>query len=301
VPDAVRNPVDPKIISKVAKIDLRARLVVEGYVAGLHKSPYKGFSVEFAEHREYVSGDDLRYLDWKVFGKTDRYYVKQYEEETNLICHLVLDVSESMNFGTGEITKADYATTVAAALAYLVIKQSDAAGLVTFDDDIREYLPPGSSERQLQNIFRLLGQQPVRGKTDLGRVLRRTAEKLRKRGLVVIVSDLMGDVDDVLKALRLLRSRNHDVIVFHVLDPAELDFPFDRMTRFEGLEGLPDLLADPKSLRQAYMDEVNAFRSRLRHGCLAQRIDVVELNTETPMDVALTSYLAQRAAVRRRR
>ena len=282
-----KNVVDPGIISRVHQIDLRARMVVEGYVSGLHKSPYKGFSVEFAEHREYVAGDDLRYLDWKVFGKTDRHYIKQYEEETNLVCHLIVDISESMNFGTVEWTKQQYALTVAAALGYLVVRQHDAVGMVLFDDDVRTTLRPGGHRGQLQRLFSILEEAKTGGETAVGKVLARVAERVRRRGLVVLISDLVGDVDDVLAGLRRIRSRGHDVVVFHVLDPAELTFPFERMTMFEGLEQHPDLLADPKSLRAGYLAAVEEFRSKLRTGCLAERIDLVDMDTNTPLDVAL--------------
>ena len=301
MPDGVKSPIDPKIINRVAKLDLRARLVVEGYVSGVHKSPFKGFSVEFAEHREYAPGDDLRYLDWKVFGKTDRYYIKQYEEETNLVCHLVLDTSESMNFGTEGVLKSDYARTIAAALAYLIVGQHDAAGLTTFDEKVRKVLPPGSHGGHLRRIFEILEKSEPGGKTSIGSVLTQVSDQLRKRGLVIVISDLVGDVEDVLRGLRRLRGHKHDVIVFHVLDPAESEFPFDQMTLFEGLESFPSLLADPKSLRKTYLDHLAAFRHRLRTGCLAERIDVVEMNTRTPLDVALTTYLAHRAARRSNR
>ena len=301
MPDGVKSPIDPKIINRVAKLDLRARLVVEGYVSGVHKSPFKGFSVEFAEHREYAPGDDLRYLDWKVFGKTDRYYIKQYEEETNLVCHLVLDTSESMNFGTEGVLKSDYARTIAAALAYLIVGQHDAAGLTTFDERVRKVLPPGSHGGHLRRIFEILEKSEPGGKTSIGSVLTQVSDQLRKRGLVIVISDLVGDVEDVLRGLRRLRGHKHDVIVFHVLDPAESEFPFDQMTLFEGLESFPSLLADPKSLRKTYLDHLAAFRHRLRTGCLAERIDVVEMNTRTPLDVALTTYLAHRAARRSNR
>jgi len=294
--ETTRNVVDPGIISRVARIDLRARMIVEGYVSGLHRSPYKGFSVEFAEHREYVAGDDLRYLDWKVFGKSDRYYIKQYEEETNLVCHVVLDVSESMDFTTAEHTKHQYALTVAAALAYLVVKQHDAVGLVLFDEDVRSTLQPGGHQGQLRRVFTSLEETAPGGDTAVGKVLARVAERVRRRGLVVLISDLLGDVDDVLAGLRRIRSRGHDVIVFHVLDPAERTFPFERMTLFEGLEHHADLLADPKSLRAAYLHALEEFTARLRAGCLAERIDLVEMDTGTPLDVALSSYLAKRAA-----
>ncbi len=294
--ESSKNVIDPGIISRVHQIDLRARMVVEGYVSGLHKSPYKGFSVEFAEHREYVAGDDLRYLDWKVFGKSDRYYIKQYEEETNLVCHLIVDVSESMNFGTVDWTKQDYALTVAAALSYLIIRQHDAVGLALFDDKIRTTLRAGGHRGQLQRIFGVLEDVKSGGDTAVGKVLARVAERVRRRGLVIVISDLVGDVNDVLAGLRRIRSRGHDVIVFHMLDPAELTFPFERMTMFEGLEGHPDLLADPKSLRAAYLEAVSTFRAKLRTGCMAERIDLVDMDTRTPLDVALSSYLAKRAA-----
>ncbi|MCE9634293.1 MAG: DUF58 domain-containing protein [Planctomycetes bacterium] len=296
-----KGTIDPSIIGRIAKLELRARLVVEGYVSGLHRSPYRGFSVEFAEHREYAPGDDLRYLDWKVFGKSDRYYVKRYEEETNLLCHLVLDISESMDFGTEGVRKFDYAATIAASLAHLVVEQSDAAGLVLFDDEVRAVLPPGNSAAHLRHIFDVIEKAKPKGKTELGTVLVRVSEQLRKRGLVVVISDLVGDVEEVLRGLRQLRSRKHDVIVLQVLDPAEIEFPFEQMTMFEGLEGIPEFLADPKSLRASYLARLETFRSRLRAGCLAERIDVVEMSTRTPLDVALTSYLSRRAATERAR
>lgn len=296
-----KGVLDPSVIGRVAKLELRARLVVEGYVSGLHRSPYRGFSVEFAEHREYAPGDDLRYLDWKVFGKSDRYYVKRYEEETNLLCHVLLDVSESMDFGTEGVRKFDYAATIAASLAHLIVEQGDAAGLVLFDDDVRTVLQPGNSSLHLKHVFDTLENARPTGKTDVGRVLVRISEQFRKRGLVVVVSDLVGGAEPVLRGLRQLRSRSHDVIVLQVLDPAEIEFPFEQMTLFEGLESFPDLLADPKSLRRTYLDRLEEFRTRLRAGCLAERIDIVEMSTRTPLDVALTSYLARRASQERAR
>lgn len=296
-----KGVLDPSVIGKVAKLELRARLVVEGYVSGLHRSPYRGFSVEFAEHREYAPGDDLRFLDWKVFGKSDRYYVKRYEEETNLLCHLVLDISESMDFGTEGVRKFDYAATCAAALAHLVVEQSDAAGLVLFDDDVRTILPPGNSSAHLKRVFESIENAKPTGNTDVGKVLVRVADQLRKRGLVVVISDLVGDVEQILRGLRQLRSRRHDVVVLQVLDPAEIEFPFEQMTLFEGLEQYEDLLAEPKSLRKAYLSRLDEFRTRLRAGCLAERIDVVEMSTRTPLDVALTSYLSRRSATERAR
>jgi uncharacterized protein (DUF58 family) len=210
----------------------------------------------------------------------------------------VLDTSESMDFGTEGIRKSDYAMTIAAALAYLIVGQHDAAGLTTFDEKVRKVLPPGSHGGHLRRLFETLEKSQPGGKTAIGPVLSQVSDQLRKRGLVIVISDLVGDVEDVLKGLRRLRGHKHDVVVFHVLDPAEVDFPFDQMTLFEGLEQFPSLLADPKALRKTYLDHLADFRQRLRAGCLAERIDVVEMNTRTPLDVALTTYLAHRSATR---
>jgi len=309
-------------------LDLRARLIVEGYVAGRHRSPYKGFSVEFAEHREYAPGDDPRYLDWKVFGKSDRLYVKRYEEETNLLATICLDVSESMRYedpdrraraeraaraarrgGTAAeadadapaMSKSDYAATVAASLAYLVVHQQDAAGLVLFDDAVREVIPHGSQQVHLHRILQRMEQFRGGPRTDLESALGQVTEKARRRGLVVVVSDLLDSAERVLAGLRRIRSRRHDVVVFHVLDRDEVEFPFDRMTRFEGMEEPgPWLLADPRALRTSYLAALEQFRNEVRRGCLAERIDFVPLDTATPLDVALSGYLARRAGVRGR-
>ena len=293
-----RKYLDPKTLNKIARLDLRARPIVEGYISGLHKSPYHGFSVEFAEHREYTPGDDIRFIDWKVFGRTDRFYIKQYEEETNLIAHLVLDVSESMDFGSGEVTKLAYGQMIAASLAFLTVQQQDSAGLVMFDSEIRAQLPPGSHNSHLQAIFHTLSQIQPRKKTDLGRVLNEVAQSLQKRGLVVLISDFFDEPERILAGLRHLVHRRHDVIVFHVMDEAELNFPFERMTRFEGLEELGDLVVNPRSLRDGYLAEVENFRKRIHRACTANRIDYVLMDTSTSLDVALTSYLAKRAGTR---
>lgn len=295
-----RRFLDPRVLNRVSRLDLRARLIVEGTVAGRHRSPYKGFSVEFAEHREYAPGDDLRYLDWKVYGKSDRLYVKQYEEETNLHAVLCVDASESMRYevpGRDGLSKYDYAATVAASIAYLVIQQQDAAGLVLFDDAVREVLPAGSQPVHLQRLLSLL--ETFRGgpRTDLGAALGEVSEKIRRRGLLVLVSDLLDEPGRVLSGLRRLRSRRQDVVVFHVLDRDEVEFPFDRMTRFEGMEEpASEVLCDPRALRAAYLEGLGEFRSALRAGCLAERIDYVPLDTSTPLDVALSGYLARRSS-----
>ena len=301
-----RRYLDPKVLNRVERLDLRARLIVEGYVAGRHRSPYKGFSVEFAEHREYAVGDDLRFLDWKVYGKSDRLYVKQYEEETNLVATVCLDVSTSMRYESSmnheagakdTLSKFDYAATVAASLAYLVIHQQDAAGLVLFDEAVRESIPAGSRPDHLQRLLTLIEGSSGNPRTDMAMALGEVSETIRRRGLVIVISDLLDEEGRVLAGLRRLRSRRHDVVVFHVLDRDEVNFPFDRMTRFEGMEApSPELLCDPKSLRTAYLESLEGFRRAVRAGCLAERIDYVPLDTGTPLDVALSGYLARRAA-----
>jgi uncharacterized protein (DUF58 family) len=294
-----RRYLDPKVLNRISGLDLKARLIVEGYVTGLHKSPYHGFSIEFAEHREYVPGDDIRHVDWKVFGRSDRYYIKQYEEETNLVCNVLLDVSESMRYAGDTVSKLEYGSYVAAAICYLVIKQQDSAGMVLFDETIRRHVKPSSNPSHLKSMLHDLAEVTPREKTNLGRVLHEIAEKLGKKGLVVLISDLFDEPDSILAGLRHLRHRGHDTIVFHVLDHYERVFPFERITLFDGLEAGPEVIADPRALREAYLGELEEFRRRIRRGCQGYRIDYVELDTATTLDVALSSYLASRAARRK--
>lgn len=297
------NYLDPKVLAKVTRLEMRARLVVEGFVTGMHKSPYRGFSVEFAQHREYVPGDDLRHLDWKIFGKSDRFVIKQYEEETNLRAHLFLDQSESMNYAhDGGMSKFDYAATAVASLAFLIQQQADAVGLTLFDDKVARQVPPSNTRANLGNIFQSLDQAKARNqKTKVGAVLHELASHLRQRGMVLIFSDLFDAADDVLRGLREIAQRGHDVVVFHVLDRDEVEFPFERMTLFQGLEQLPELLVDPKSLRDAYLAEINGFQEQVRKGCLAHKIDYVRVVNSAPLDVVLTSYLTARTARTKRR
>ena len=288
---------DAKVLAKVANLELRARMVVEGFVSGMHKSPYRGFSVEFAQHREYVPGDDIRYIDWKIFAKSDRIYIKEFEEETNLRAHLFLDQSESMAYGfEGGTSKFDYAATALAALAYLIQQQSDAVGLTLFDDKVVRQIPVSNTRANLATIFKSVAEANPLGKTKIGTVLPELAREQRRRGMVIVFSDLFDDPDQVLTGLRALAQRGHDVVVFHVLDRDEVEFPFERMTMFEGLEAMPELLVDPKALRDAYLAEINGFQEKVRRGCLAQRIDYVRLLTQQPLDVALSSFLALRAS-----
>jgi len=290
---------DPEVVLKISPLDLRARLVVEGFISGLHRSPYRGFSVEFAEYREYVPGDDVRHVDWKVYGKTDRYYIKQYEEETNLVCHVLLDLSESMAYGAKGRTKQDYASTIAAALIYLVIQQQDAVGLALFDREVRKFLPPGSHSGHMKLLLHEIAQAKAGSKTEFGGVMRDLADRLRKRGLVVLVSDLLDDPETILHGVHLLRQRRHDVIVMHVLDRDELEFPFDTMTQFVGLEELGNRIVNPRALRTAYLAELESFRSAVERGCHASGADYVLLGTDKKLDVALSAYLAMRSSLNR--
>lgn len=295
MPDS-RKYFDPRILNKIAPLELRARWIVEGFLGGLHRSPYRGVSVEFAAHREYVPGDDIRFLDWKVLGRSDRYYVKEFEVETNLTCNFFLDTSESMRFASGEVSKFDYAASAAAALAYLALRQGDAASLFLFDQGVGRAIPAGSGGGHLATMLEALqAVQPARG-TSAGPSLHALAERLPHRGITVILSDLLDDVAQVLGGLERLQHDGHEVIVFHILDRAEVDFPYDRMTLFEGMEGMPNLLVDPKDLRESYLAELGAFQESLRKGCLRHRIDYVRMTTDTPLDAALIQYLGRREA-----
>jgi uncharacterized protein (DUF58 family) len=287
---------DPHTLARIQGLELRARRVVEGYVAGLHRSPYQGFSNEFAEHREYAPGDDLRYVDWKVFGKSDKVYLKQFEEETNLICYLLLDTSESMKYQgpTAPLSKLAYAQCAAAALAYLVLHQRDSVGLVTFDQEIRQLIRPSSNPTQLKQLLRVMEQTAATQKTRTGPIFHDLAERLARRGIVVILSDLFDDVDAMLAGLKHLRHRRHDVIIFHLLDPAEVDFPFQYVTMFKGLEAWGEVITEPRSLRAAYQEEVRAFLKHIRAGCRAQQIDYLMVRTDEPLDAVLTAFLSAR-------
>jgi uncharacterized protein (DUF58 family) len=288
--------IDPRTLAKIQGLRLRARHIVEGYVAGLHRSPYHGFSIEFAEHREYAPGDDLRYVDWKVFGKSDKVYLKQYEDETNLLCYLALDISESMTYrGPGvALSKLEYAQSASAALAWLVLRQQDAVGLATFDDQIRALVRPAGNPSHLEQLLAVM--ESVRGgaKTAAGPIFHELAQRLTKRGVVIVLSDFFDELSSLAAGLKHFRHRRHDVVLLHVLDPAELDFPFRGPTEFKGLEGLPEVAADPQVIRRAYLRELAAFREALESECRRQHIDYFLLRTDQPLDAALTRVLACR-------
>jgi uncharacterized protein (DUF58 family) len=294
--DDYQKFLNPQALSRLKGLELRARTIVEGYVAGVHRSPFHGFSIEFAEHREYVPGDDLRYVDWKVFGKTDKFYLKQYEQETNLISYLVLDTSESMRYQGPQaaMSKLEYAQCVAASLAYLVLQQQDSVGLATFDTELRALVRPSSNPSHLKQLLHVMSESVPEKKTAVGKIFHDLAERLKKRGVVVVLSDLFDNVPAMLAGLKHFRHRRHEVIVFHVLDAAELDFPFTHTTLFKGLEKFPELLTDPRTLRKAYLQEFGSFLHDVRQGCRELQIDYVQLRTDRPLDVALSAYLASR-------
>ena len=274
-------------------------MIVEGFVSGMHRSPYQGFSVEFASHREYAPGDDIRHIDWRLYARGDRLYIKQYEEETNLRTHILLDCSHSMAYPEhahgGWRNKYDYAATMAASLIYLLMMQQDTCGLTLFDRAIREQIPLTSRTAQLQTMIERIEANPPSESTDMKMLLGQMAEQLRRRGLVVLISDLLTDIDTTIAGLQRLRHAGHDVIVLHVLDHDELTFPFSENTLFEGLEQVDvQLLTDPQSLRASYLRIVEAFIARMRSACVDSRIDYALLSTHDPPDAALTAYLAAR-------
>ncbi len=292
--EVYRKYLDPAVISRLKGIDVKARLVVEGFVTGLHRGPYKGFSVEFAEHRQYMPGDPIRHIDWKVYGKTDRFYIKEYEEETNLRAYLILDASGSMGYTSAGVSKLEYGCYLAASLAYLMLKQQDSVGLLTFDTRIRKYIPPRSVGRHLHAILKELAGIRAAEETDLGVSLRELAQKVRRRGLIIVISDLLDDEQDVVRGLKLFRHRKHEVIVFHVLDPYEVRFPFESEVILKDMETGEEVPAVPWDIRREYRSQVSAWISRYRSVLRQSGIDYVPINTETPFDVALFSYLEKR-------
>jgi uncharacterized protein (DUF58 family) len=286
---------DPLVLAKISTMTLRARHVVEGLLSGLHQSPYRGYSVEFAEHREYAPGDEIRRIDWKAFGKFDRYFVKEYEEETNLRAYLLLDASASMDYGSGGIRKFDYGCYLAVSLAYLMLRQGDDVGLITFGAQIDRYIPPRSGLKHMQALTSLLEATQPRGETRLDLVLREIAGKIKKRGMIIVMSDLFDAPEKVLRALQYFRHRRNEVIVFHLLDKNELEFPFERLTMFEDIEDTTSrMLADPRTIREAYLQQLQAFIEDYRKACRRERIDYNLFPTTAPLDVVLTRYLARR-------
>jgi uncharacterized protein (DUF58 family) len=294
--DDPRKYLDPLTLAKVRSLELKARLIVEGYLSGQHKSPYHGFSVEFAQHREYVPGDDIKHIDWKVWGRTGRFYLKQYEEETNLVCWIMLDISESMRYGSVEgVSKFDYACMCAAALAHLVLSQSDAVGFVAFDSQIRNFLKPSSQMSQLKEMVHIMEKGVGMEKSNMSPLFHDMAERINRRAILFLISDMFEDLDPILSGLKHLRHKRHEVVLWNILDQAEVTFPFEESTLFKGMEQYPDLLTDPRSLRLSYLAQIEGFLNQLKRGCRDQNIDYVQLRTDTPLNVAMSSYLAHRS------
>ena len=289
---------DPALLSRLGTLELKARTVVEGFLSGLHRSPFKGFSVEFAEYRQYLPGDPLTTLDWKVYARSDRLYVKKFEEETNVECHILLDVSASMAYGSGDVTKLRYGSMLAASLAFLMQRQRDAVGLTTFDDRIVSMMPPSARPSHLHSLLVALDNVEVGSRTDVTTPLQLLAEGLGKRGVVVFISDLLDEPERIIDGLRHFRFRGSDVIVFHLLDPAERTFPFDRASRFRDMESGDELMAVPSVVRARYLESLNSTLDRYRRELGSSGIDYSLVETSTPLDFALMSYLSTRGRAR---
>jgi uncharacterized protein (DUF58 family) len=286
---------DPLVLAKISTMTLRARHVVEGVLSGLHQSPYRGYSVEFAQHREYTPGDEIRRIDWKAYGKFDRYFVKEYEEETNLRAYLLVDASASMDYGSDGIRKFDYGCYLAMSLAYLMLRQGDDVGLITFGAQVQRYIPPRSGLKHMQALTSVLEATQPQGETHLDQVLREVAGKITRRGMIIVLSDLFDTPELVMRALQYFRHRRNEVMVFHLLDKNELEFPFERLTVFEDIEAVQHrILAEPRAIREAYMRQLQQFLEEYRQSCRSERIDYNLFPTNTPLDIALTRYLARR-------
>ena len=294
MPDS-KKYLHPEVVARVARLDLRARYVVEGFYSGLHRSRYFGRSIEFLQHRQYVPGDDPRHVDWKVWARKDRLYVKQYEEDTNLRCTLLVDASRSMQYGTGPLNKYGYACTLASSLAYLLLHQHDSVACNVFDEDVRTSLPHRSRWAQLHEIIKAFDIAEPARKTDMHGVLRQTAETLPRRGLVVLCSDLLVEREGLFRGIRMLRQRGHDVLVFHILDDDELDFPFTGPIRFDAAEASNHLTCNPRLLKEGYLEAIEAYLEEVCRGCARDRADYALIRTSDPLDMALTAMLANRA------
>lgn len=292
----LKNYLDPSFISKLNSLELKARLVVEGFMVGLHKSPYHGFSVEFSEHRAYMQGDNLKDVDWKVFGKTEKYFIKQYEEETNLRSYIFLDTSNSMAFSSeNNISKLEYSLTLAAALSYLMIHQQDAVGLTLYSDKINKFLPPKSSRAYLQEILKSLANAEPSEKTNTAQSLNDSAEKIKGRGLVIIISDFFDELSSVLNAIRHFRYKKNEVIVFQVLDPIERSFSFGRDAIFKDMETADELTTQPYQIQKSYREAMEEFTSKIKAECLNTNIDYNLIETSEPYDKALLRYVQKRS------
>lgn len=285
---------DPKILSKISGMELRARTVVEGFIFGLHRSPYRGFSVEFAEYREYTPGDDVRFIDWKVYARSDRYYLKEFEEETNLSCHILLDTSASMKYSSNGVSKLEYGSYLAACLGYLIFQQRDGVGLITFDNKINQVIRSRNRKGHMLSILRYLEKIKAEERSEMAMPLQQIAESINRRGLIILISDLLDDPDSVLHGLQHFRFKGHDVILFHILDETELKFPFKNVTRFIDMEGPSQMMAIPSLVRENYLKRLNSHIEQFKLGCGLMQVDYHLLSTAKPLDFALFSYLTHR-------
>lgn len=292
---AVPSQLTPQRLARFRSFELLAHFVVEGFLTGLHRSPFKGFAVEFAEHRPYTPGDDLKHLDWKIFGRFDKFFVRQYEEDTSLRAYLLLDTSGSMGYRSGHFAKIDFARFVCGVFAYVLLQQSDAVGLASFDSDIRTLIMPGGTRRHLKRLLDTLSAATPGEDTRLGTVMHHLATRLKKRALIVIVSDLFDDSDRVVRALNHFARRKHEIVVFQILDRRELSFPFTEQTRFASLEGDECILADPMRIRREYQKQFAAHQTEIRKACHRLRIDFRQLVTDEPFERSMARYLAGRA------
>lgn len=285
---------DPEGLARIGSMELIARQVVEGFLTGRHRSPYHGFSVEYLDRRSYTPGDEVAHLDWKILARTDKYYVKLFQDETNLRAYILLDCSRSMTFAGGGVSKLEYGSFMAAALTYLMLRQNDAVGLVLFDSDVRQYLPPKARPTQFRRVLRVLEDAKPGKQTALGPVLHQVAERIRRRGLVIVISDLIDDPEPLATGLQHFRHDQHEVIVFHVMDDAELTFPYERMTAFRDLEGHGRVLVNPRRLRERYLERLEKFIQQIRLDCFERRISYDLVNTSQPYHLFLAQYLDKR-------
>ena len=291
---------EPSILSKIGSLDVVARQIVEGVRIGMHRSPARGISSEFTAYRQYVPGDEVQHVDWKTYARSDRYYIKLYEAETNFIANLLLDVSSSMTYGSGNITKLEYAKYLAASLAYLMIDQGDSTGIGLFDGELQNYIKPSSSKRVLIDISRELERVEPKPRTGVGAMLNNFAHRMSRRGVVVLFSDMLDNTDEFISGINHLRYRGHNVIVFHILDPYELDFPFKGTSKFIGLEEEGEVVTQPERLRDNYLKELEKFISSIRSACTKTEVDYVLVNTAEPIEHVLSGYLLQRSFMNRR-
>jgi uncharacterized protein (DUF58 family) len=288
---------DPEGLSRIGNLELIAHQVVEGFLTGRHRSPYHGFSVEYLDHRSYSPGDEVRSIDWKILARTNKYYVKLFQDETNLRAHILLDCSKSMAFKSGKLSKLEYGSYLAAALTHLMLRQNDAVGLVLFDDEIRTMLAPKARPTQLRRILELLEGSPAKGDTDVGGILHQVAERIKRRALVIIISDLIDDEAKIANGLQHFRHNKHEVIVIHVMDDAELTFPYERVTRFKDMEGVARVTANPKSLRSRYLSRIHGFIEGIKAACFERGISYNLANTNESYDAFLAAYLEKRSRI----